>query len=113
MKTNKELKKEYKLQKPISGVFQVKNKENGKVLIEGNINMSSRWNRHRMELKFGSHRNKELQKDWKAIGEENFIFSILSTLDVEEADNLDIKKEVKLLEEMVLEEMKIEDGRKY
>ncbi len=113
MKTNKELKKEYKQQKPISGVFQVENKTNGKVLVEGSIDMPARWNRHRTELKFGSHRNKELQNDWKEMGEGNFVFSILSELKVEEGDNFDIKKEVKLLEEMVLEEMKIQDSKRY
>ncbi len=113
MKTNKELKKEYKQKKPRSGVFQVENKVTGKVLIEGSIDMPARWNRHRMELRFGSHRNKQLQADWKQGGEENFIFSILSELEVEESENLDLKKEVKILEEMVLEEMGIEEDKKY
>ena len=113
MKTKKELKKAYKEQKATMGVFQVENKSNGKVLIEGSIDIPAKWNRHQTELKFGSHRNKPLQKDWKELGEENFVFSILSTLEVEEGENLDWKKEVKLLEELVLEELKIEEDGKY
>lgn len=44
MKTNKEFKKEYKQQKPTMGVFQVENKVNGKVLIEGSTDIPAKWN---------------------------------------------------------------------
>ena len=58
MKTKKELKAAYKEMKPIAGLFQVENTQNGMVLIEGAADMQSKWNRHQTELKFGSHRNK-------------------------------------------------------
>jgi len=90
MKTNKELKSAYKLKKPDAGVFQVQNKKSGKVLIEGATNMSSKWNRHRTELRFGTHRNKALQTDWNEVKEENFQYSVLSALDIKEDDNFDI-----------------------
>jgi len=64
MKTKKELKEEYKQTRPAMGVFQVVNEVNGKVLLEATTNMQSKWNRHQTELRFGSHRNKQLQKDW-------------------------------------------------
>jgi len=81
MKMKKELKVEYKQKKPVASVFQIKNIQNGMLLIEESINMHSKWNRHRTELRFGSHRNKILQKDWNDLGEENFMFSVLSELD--------------------------------
>ena len=92
MKTRKELKEAYKQKKPVAGVFQIKNDENGKVLIEASTNIPSKWNRHRTELKFGSHRNKQLQQDWNDLGEENFTFSILSELELSEEENLDINR---------------------
>lgn len=113
MKTKKELKEEFKQQRPAMGVFQVKNKENGKVLIEGSTNMQSKWNRHRTELRFGSHRNTQLQNDWNNLGEENFIFSVISELEVEEGESFDLNNEVKLLKEMVEEEMHMQDEMKY
>lgn len=113
MKTNKELKQEYKQMKPLMGVFLILNKSNGKMLVEGSTNISSRWNRHRTELRFGNHRNKELQGDWNNTGEENFKFSIISELDSVDNGDLDVGKEVKTLEEMIVEDLKIEDGMRY
>ncbi|MFD0761644.1 hypothetical protein ACFQZW_06080 [Lutibacter aestuarii] len=48
--------------KPPMGVFQIKNLNTNKVLIDSSIDMVFKWNRHKMELKFGTHRNKKLQK---------------------------------------------------
>lgn len=113
MKTNKELKQEYKQKKPTMGVFQILNKVSGKVLVEGSTDISSKLNRHRTELRFGNHRNKELQGDWNNVGEENFDFSIISKLDLDDNETLDLSKEVKTLEEMVVEELNMEVGLMY
>lgn len=113
MKTRKELKEEYKQKHPTMGVYQITNKLNGKILIEGTTDIISKWNRHQTELKFGSHRNKSLQKDWNEMGKENFNFSILSELKFDENEALDYNNEVKLLQEMVEEEMNINVELKY
>ena len=113
MKNRKELQEAYKHMKPTMGVFQIKNKMNGKLLIEGSTDIFSKWNRHRTELRFGSHRNLPLQRDWKNLGEENFLFSILSELEIKEEETLDPKTEVKLLTEMVQEELNIKEEMKY
>ena len=113
MKTKKELKEEYKQKKSTMGVFQILNKETGKLLIEGTTNIPSKWNRHRTELRFGSHRNKQLQNDWNTLGEANFEFSILSELKIEEDEIVDVNKELKILKEMVEEEMNIQEDMKY
>ena len=112
-KTKKELKDAYKRQKPEAGVFQVQNKANGKVLIEGATNMPSKWNRHRTELRFGSHRNQQLQNDWNESGEDNFVFSVLSELKIKEGEALNLNEEVKLLKEMVEEEIEIQPNQRY
>lgn len=104
MKTKKEFKNEYKQMKLPIGVFQIKNISNGKILVEGSTNMEAKWNRHRMELKFGNHRNKSLQKDWNQFGETQFVFEILS--EIEHKEDLNFREEVKTLEEMILEELK-------
>ena len=69
MKTKKELKEEYKQPKTPMGVFQIKNIKNKKVRIDKSIDMESKWNRHKMELKFGNHRNRNFQKEWNEYGE--------------------------------------------
>ena len=113
MKTKKELKQAYKQHQPVMGVFQVKNETNGKILIEGSTDVHARWNRHRTELRFGSHRNTQLQKDWNQATEKNFTFSILSELEYKEGESVDYKKEVKTLEEMVIEEFGSADAMRY
>lgn len=113
MKTKKELKEQYKHEKPMVGVFQVLNKVNGKILIEGSTNILSKWNRHRTELRFGSHRNKILQNDWKEMGEDNFIFSIISELEIKEDEKFELKNEVHILKEMLEVDMNIKNDMKY
>lgn len=113
MKTRKELVEEYKQKKPIIGVFQVKNNKTGMVLIEASPNVNSKWNRHRTELRFGSHRNKKLQADWSESGEENFTFSVLSNLEIKEGDEFDVHSELKILQKMVEEELDVSDELKY
>lgn len=113
MKTKKELKEEYKQAKSVMGVFQIRNKVNGKVFIDNSTNIMSKWNRHQAELKFGNHRNKELQKEWNDFGEENFVFEILSEIEPKKEGHKDYNQEVKVLQEMILEELKIEDHKLY
>jgi hypothetical protein len=88
------------------GVFQIRNTINEKVYIDGSLNLDAIWNRNRMELNFGSHRNETLQKEWKKFGEENFKYEILSEIEQKDGDNINYNKEVKLLTEMYVEELK-------
>lgn len=108
MKTKKELKEDYKQMKIPMGVFQIRNIKNNKVLIDHSIDMKSKWNRHKIELKFGIHRNGGFQKDWNEYGEENFVFEVLSELKKKEEQNINYKKELKTLQEMITEELIIE-----
>ena len=104
MKTNKELKDEYELLKPKIGVFQILNLANGKVFIDSSTNLDKIWNRHRVELKFGNHRNERMQKDWNEFGEDNFLFEILSEIKQEENQKTDYAKEAKQLAKMYIDE---------
>jgi hypothetical protein len=108
MKTKKELKEEYKQLKIPMGVFQIKNIKNNTVLIDHSIDMESKWNRHKMELKFGNHRVRSFQKDWNEYGEENFVFDVLSELKKSEDENVNYNNELKALQNMVIEELNLE-----
>ncbi len=110
MKTKKELKKEYKEMKFPMGVFQIKNICNDKILIDHSIDMESKWNRHIMELKFGNHRNKDFQNDWNKYGEENFVFEVLSELKESNKKNINHDKELKTLQNLIIDEFNIENS---
>jgi len=113
MKTRKNIKEEYKQMKFSMGVFQVKNKSNNKVFIDNSVDMDSRWTRHKTELRFGNHRNFELQKDWNDKGEANFVFEVLSELKQDDENNVDYQKELKLLQQMIIDEMNIPKEQRY
>ncbi|MDD7885476.1 GIY-YIG nuclease family protein [Flavivirga sp. 57AJ16] len=110
MKTKKELKDEYKQMEFHMGVFQIKCTVNEKCLIDNGVDMESKWNRHKMELKFGNHRNKDLQKDWNQYGEDKFVFEVLSELKKSDEENLNYNKELKTLQDLIIEELKIKNA---
>ena len=89
------------------GVFQIKNISNNRVFIDHSLDMESKWNRHKMELKFGNHRNKDLQTDWNIHGEGSFTFEVLSELKMEEGENTDYNSELNTLQDIVVQELDI------
>lgn len=109
MKTKKQLKDAYKQMEFPMGVFQITCTSNGKSLIDYSVDMESKWNRHKMELKFGNHRNKEMQNDWNKYGENNFVFEVLSELKKREEEVVNYGKELKTLQTIVIEELKIKN----
>ena len=113
MKTRKEIKEEYKQMKFSMGVFQIKNLSNNKVFIDNSVDMASKWSRHKAELKFGNHKNSELQKDWNEKGENNFVFEILSELKQDDDKKVNYSKELKLLQQMTIDEMNIPGNLQY
>ncbi len=102
--TKKELKNQYKETKFPMGVFQIKNQVNGKILLDSGLNMPAKWKRHLMELKFGSHRNKVLQQEWKQFGATVFVYEVVAALEYKSATE-DYGKEVATLAELYLEEL--------
>lgn len=102
---NRQLKEEYKQKKFRIGVFQLRNTVNGKIFVGSSVNLDAIWNRIRVELKFGGHRNVQLQDEWKEYGEENFCFEILSEIVQKDGEKTDYAKEARKLEEMFIEEL--------
>ncbi len=113
MKSKKDLKSEYKLKKFKMGVFQIRNTVNNKIFIDSSINIDAIFNRHRLQLNFGSHPNNLLQNEWKEYGEEQFVFEILAELKQNETEEIDYAKEAKQLAEMYIDELKPFDEKGY
>lgn len=113
MKTRKELINEYKQMKFRMGVFQIRNTVNGKIFVEGSVNLEAIWNRHRTQLDIGNHPSTGLQQDWKALGADKFVYEILAEIDQEDGSGLDYGKEVKTLEALYLEELQPYEEKGY
>ncbi len=112
-KTRKELQREYKERVKPSGVYQVKNLANGKVLLGSSLNLEGLLNRNRFTLRNNSHTNKELQKDWNELGPDQFVFEILEVVQVKDDPNFNLKDELTLLEQIWLEKLQPFGERGY
>ena len=113
MSTRKELINEYKQTKFRAGVFQIRNTVNGKLFVGNSVNLDAIWNRHLFELNFGSHKNKDLQREWNQYGEGSFVYEILSELKQDDDSTADVQKELKMLEAMFMEELAPFDEKGY
>lgn len=59
------------------GIYKIKNRITHKVYIGESVDIKSRWNTHKSELRRGVHHSERLQKDWKKYGEKAFRFSVV------------------------------------
>jgi hypothetical protein len=112
-KRRKELQREYKERVKPSGVFQIKNRVNGKVLLGSSLNLEGPLNKHRFMLRINGHPNKDLQNDWKELGPDQFTFEILETVQLSDHPNFNLKDELTLLEEIWLEKLQPFGERGY
>lgn len=101
-----EIKRAYKHSKRPMGVYRIRNSQNDKVYIGFATDLEARFNRHKAELKFGNHRNKELQETWDSYGESAFEFEILDVLDQEEGTKASPDEELHVLADMWIEKLK-------
>jgi len=76
-----EIKRQYKESRPDMGVYQIRNKVNGKIYIDSSKNLEGTRTSRLFQLKMGKIVfNHELQKDLTSFGSEIFEFSIVDVL---------------------------------
>ena len=100
------IKKAYKQARQPMGVYRIKAAQTDKVYIGFATDLPARFNRHKAELKFGSHRNRQLQELWDSFGESAFEFEILDVLDREENTPASPVEELQILAEMWIQKLK-------
>ena len=94
------LKNAYKQTNRPMGVYRIRSTQGNKLYIGYGTDIQARVNRHKAELKFGSHRNRELQETWNSLGESAFKFEVLDALEREEDPQANPDEELKVLSEM-------------
>jgi len=102
----KEKIKEFKSTHRPMGVYQIRNKVNGKVFIGSSKNLPAILNRMQTELKFGNCRNQVLQQEWKQFGAEAFAFEELELLEPLDDPAYDPAADLRYLEELWSEKLK-------
>lgn len=65
-----------------TGIYCIKNKENGKMYIGSSFNIEKRWADHLYMLKENKHHSIHLQRAWNKYGIDNFSFEILELCDI-------------------------------
>lgn len=73
-----------------SGIYQIKNKLNGKVYIGQAEDIRLRWIEHRHDLKKGKHVNRHLQAAYIKYGIDAFEWSVLERCSVKELDKREV-----------------------
>ncbi|MBI9075281.1 MAG: metalloregulator ArsR/SmtB family transcription factor [Desulfatibacillum sp.] len=105
MDRRKALKQEYLETFTAPGICKITNKVNGKIFLAGSLNVEALARRHRSELKLGSHRNEELLYDYRELGDENFSFEVLESVEQHKDPAYDYAKDVAVLLDLWLEKL--------
>ncbi len=102
------LKQQYKQTPRPMGIYQLRNLVNNKVLIGSSMSLDKKYNSLQMSLDSGGYPSKDLVKEWKENGSQQFVFEILDELEHQDVPVPDyqIKADLKALEELWLEKIK-------
>ncbi len=101
----------YKQMKVYMGVYQVKNKVDGKIFIGSINNLKSRWLTLKWQLDQGRFANKALQEAYRTFGPEVFEYAELEAVEIKE--ETDVKWELEALEKAWLERISPYGERGY
>lgn len=104
-KSREDIKREYKERLKPAGVFQIRNKANGKILLGSSLNLEGPLNSHRFMLTIGRHRNEALQSDWNQYGADQFEFEILEVVKIKDDPDFNLLDELTLLEQIWIERL--------
>lgn len=95
------------------GVYQIRNKVNGKVWIDSSTNVPAKFNRYRLQLNVGTHPSRSLQAEWDEFGEDAFEFETLEPLEPRTDRNYDYAADLECLEDLWLEKIEPYGERGY
>jgi len=94
------LKRSYKENPPLPGIYRITNKGNGKILVGCGMDVRGKMNSQRAQLRMGSHRNVELQQDWTRFGADQFVFEVIDYLTPSTEPLQDTGKDLEALERL-------------
>jgi hypothetical protein len=107
LKTQKDIRNEYKSMKLRVGIYQIVNKHENRIYLKTTTDLDRAFNSDLFQLKAGMHSNKALQNDWNNLGPEIFEFKTFDELAVNDTTTPEeIKQELKELLKMHVSELK-------
>lgn len=115
----KELASSYKMSFRPMGVYQIRNTENGKIYVDGTMDLDGARNRLAFCQETNLNSYRELQADWNAYGGSSFVFEELDRIKPREETMNDAselkayREEVEALLELWLEKLRPFGERGY
>lgn len=108
-----EIKRVYKQNRPEMGIYQLRNRANGKIFVESSPNLEGTRNSRLFQLRMGTVVfNRELQEDVRRDGADSFEFSVLEVLEKPAAGD-DPERQLAALELQWLEKLQPFGERGY
>lgn len=89
---------------PPMGVYLIRNRETGQVVVASSRNVYGAINRIRFELRLGSHPDKALQAQWDHGHPGQFDFDVVELLQEREGAGIDYAAELCMLEQLYREQ---------
>jgi len=106
----KTLLQQFKEMKPDMGIFAIRNRASGKCWLAVSQNLKGAINSTLFGLRLGSFPQRDLQRDWKELGESGFAVEILETLSYDKDETkTDYSEELAILR-MLWEERLAKEG---
>ncbi len=112
-RTRSELKREYKGAVPAMGVFVVRNLRNGRFQVHASRNLKAGMNRLAVEITPSTNPNRELLRDFEAMGREAFEVRVLDVLPPEDEPGRDPTDDLEQLAAMWRARLADEGGTPY
>jgi hypothetical protein len=113
MKTRSDLKREYKETRPPMGVFVVRNTRSGRFQLHASRNLKAGMNRLSVEITPSTRPNRDLQRDWEALGREAFEIKTLDVLEPKDEPGWDPTEDLEQLKAMWHARLVDEGGTPY
>ena len=85
---------------PAMGVYAIRDRESGRVLLGASRNVPAALNRARFELRMRSHADRALQAAWDQGGPERIAFEVIELVKERDDPAFDYAGELKVLEEL-------------
>ena len=109
----KELIRKYKETPRPAGVYRIQHTPSGRTLLGSSPDAPAMLNRVQAQLRMRGHPNRELQGDWDADGKGAFLFEVLELLPAPDGSGSDHTGDLRLLEELWVDELALPDEAKY
>lgn len=95
---------------PPMGIYIIRDKETGQVMVASSRNVYGALNRIQFELRLRSHPNKALQAEWNRSGPGRFDIEIVELLKEREESNFNYGEELRTLEQIYREQYEQQAG---